>query len=70
MSEALTTWSNGWNEEVAVPAFVFFSDAILIDMTTKKPRNVYEFRLVNGVGDHKTKQYAERFLKAINEYTG
>jgi len=53
------------SREIAKPAFVVFSDATLIDMATKKPRNVHEFRLVNGVGDHKTKMYAERFLEVI-----
>jgi ATP-dependent DNA helicase RecQ len=53
------------SREIAKPAFVVFSDATLIDMATKKPRNVHEFRLVNGVGDHKTKQYAEKFLALI-----
>jgi ATP-dependent DNA helicase RecQ len=56
------------SKEIAKPAFVVFSDATLIDMATKRPRNVYEFRLVNGVGDHKTKMYAERFLEAIGEF--
>ncbi len=55
------------SKEIGKPAFVVFSDATLIDMATKKPRNVYEFRLVNGVGDHKTKMYAERFLEVIGE---
>ncbi|MBZ0205438.1 MAG: DNA helicase RecQ [Flavobacteriales bacterium] len=58
------------SREIAKPAFVVFSDATLIDMATKKPRNVHEFRLVNGVGDHKTKQYAEKFLALIGEYVG
>ncbi|MGV9012606.1 MAG: DNA helicase RecQ [Flavobacteriales bacterium] len=56
------------SKEIGKPAFVVFSDATLIDMATKKPRNVYEFRMVNGVGDHKTKQYAERFLNVIGEF--
>jgi ATP-dependent DNA helicase RecQ len=55
------------SKEIGKPAFVVFSDATLIDMAIKKPRNVYEFRLVNGVGDHKTKMYAERFLAVIGE---
>ena len=55
------------SKEIVKPAFVVFSDATLIDMATKKPRNVYEFRLVNGVGDHKTKMYAERFLAVLGE---
>ena len=34
-------------------------------MAEKRPTNVYEFRLVSGVGDHKVKLYAERFLVEI-----
>jgi ATP-dependent DNA helicase RecQ len=52
-------------KEIAKPAYIVFSDATLIDMAEKRPTNVYEFRLVNGVGDHKTKQYADRFLAEI-----
>lgn len=51
--------------EIAKPAYIVFSDATLIDMAEKRPANVYEFRLVSGVGDHKVKQYAERFLAEI-----
>ncbi len=52
-------------KEIAKPAYIVFSDATLIDMAEKRPTNVYEFRLVSGVGDHKVKQYAERFLAEI-----
>jgi ATP-dependent DNA helicase RecQ len=52
-------------KEIGKPAFVVFSDATLIDMAEKRPTNVYEFRLVNGVGDHKVKTYGERFLAVI-----
>jgi ATP-dependent DNA helicase RecQ len=55
-------------QEIAKPAYVVFSDASLIDMAEKKPTNIYEFRLVNGVGDHKAKQYAERFLKEVADH--
>jgi ATP-dependent DNA helicase RecQ len=51
--------------EIAKPAYIVFSDATLIDMAEKRPTNVYEFRLVSGVGDHKTKLYAERFLAEL-----
>jgi ATP-dependent DNA helicase RecQ len=52
-------------KEIGKPAFVVFSDATLIDMAEKRPTNVFEFRLVNGVGDHKVKTYGERFLAVI-----
>jgi ATP-dependent DNA helicase RecQ len=55
-------------KEIAKPAYIVFSDATLIDMAEKRPTNVYEFRLVNGVGDHKAKLYAERFLAAVRAF--
>lgn len=50
------------------PAYIVFSDATLLDMAEKKPTNIYEFRLVNGVGDHKAAQFGKAFLQAITEW--
>ena len=50
------------------PAYIVFSDASLLDMAEKKPANIYEFRLVNGVGDHKASQFGTAFLDAIAEW--
>ncbi|MBP8823254.1 MAG: DNA helicase RecQ [Flavobacteriales bacterium] len=58
------------SKEIGKPAFVVFSDATLIDMAEKQPRTITEFRQVNGVGDHKTKMYAERFLEVVGEAAG
>ncbi len=54
--------------EIGKPAFVVFSDATLIDMAEKQPADLYQFRLVNGVGDHKVQQYGDRFVKAIRKW--
>jgi len=37
----------------------------LLDMAEKRPASIYEFRLVNGVGDHKASQFGAQFLEAI-----
>ncbi len=50
------------------PAYIVFSDATLLDMAEKKPTNIYEFHLVNGVGDHKAAQFGKAFLQAITEW--
>lgn len=52
-------------KEIAKPAYIVFSDATLVDMAERRPKNLYEFRLVSGVGDHKAKLYAPRFLELI-----
>ena len=56
--------------EMGKPAYVVFSDASLLDMAEKAPKNIYEFRLVNGVGDHKASQFGKAFLDAINGWKG
>ncbi|MBL7951793.1 MAG: DNA helicase RecQ [Flavobacteriales bacterium] len=54
--------------EMKKPAYIVFSDATLLDMAEKKPKTIYEFRLVNGVGDHKASQFGKAFLEAIAEF--
>jgi ATP-dependent DNA helicase RecQ len=51
--------------ELGKPAYIVFGDASLLDMAQKQPVNIYEFRLVNGVGDHKATQFGKAFLEAI-----
>lgn len=53
--------------ENKVPAFVIFSDATLIDMCKKKPKNKAEMLEVSGVGDVKFERYGELFLNIISE---
>lgn len=48
-----------------VPAYVVFSNASLVDMATKKPRNISEFLQISGVGEVKAKRYGQLFLSAI-----
>jgi len=55
-------------QEIAKPAYVVFSDASLIDMAARKPADIYAFRLVHGVGDHKATAYGDRFMRAIAEF--
>lgn len=51
--------------EIGKPAYIVFSDASLQDMAEKRPSGIAAFRTVSGVGDHKARLYAERFLAAI-----
>lgn len=54
--------------ERAVPAFVVFSDATLLDMARRRPSTVRSFLQVSGVGETKSREYAPRFLPVITEY--
>ena len=53
------------SSDLKKPAYIVFSDATLLDMAEKQPSTIYEFRLVNGVGDHKASQFGAQFLEAI-----
>ena len=52
--------------ELGNPAYVVFSDATLIDMAAKRPRNREEMLDVSGVGEVKFDRFGEIFLDLIN----
>ncbi|MFO0614163.1 MAG: ATP-dependent DNA helicase RecQ [Polyangiaceae bacterium] len=52
-----------------VPAYVVFSDATLVDMAKRRPRNTNEFLTVQGVGPLKSDAYGELFLHAIRTFS-
>jgi len=54
--------------EQGVPAFVIFSDSVLIDMCIKLPQTREAFLGVSGVGDIKLEKYGGQFLNAIAEF--
>ena len=53
--------------EEKVPAYVIFSDAALVDMCQKHPRNEEEMLKVSGVGQVKLERYGKRFLEVLQE---
>lgn len=48
--------------------FMVFSNASLVDMATKKPKTIPEFRSISGVGELKASWYGEIFTRTINNY--
>lgn len=54
--------------EQRVPAYIVFSDATLIDMCSKLPKNIGEFGRVKGVGLKKQEQYGEEFVDLIKRF--
>lgn len=50
------------------PAYIVFSDASLLDMCRKQPRDEKAFLTVNGVGQMKLEKYGKAFLQEINEF--
>lgn len=56
-------------KQEGVPAFIVFSDAVLIDMCRVMPHNEQEFLEVSGVGQAKLNRYGKEFLEVIRNYT-
>lgn len=55
-------------KSAGVPAYVVFSNATLMDMAKKRPRNMTQFKKVSGVGEIKAAWYGEAFLTCIREF--
>jgi ATP-dependent DNA helicase RecQ len=54
----------------AIPAYVIFHDATLLQMLRERPRNLEEFAGIGGVGALKLARYGEAFLKVIETTCG
>ena len=57
-------------KEEDVAPYIVFSDVTLLEMAEFKPKNRWEMLKIRGVGNQKFKNYGEKFLKLILEYTG
>ena len=56
--------------EENIPPYIIFTDKTLVDMCVKLPFSRADMMKVSGVGENKYARYGERFLSAIEEYTG
>src|SRR5699024_3482395 len=65
--EKLRSLRSDLASERNVPAYVIFSDASLKDMVQKLPSNYEEFSQITGVGQVKLENYADAFLKVIED---
>jgi ATP-dependent DNA helicase RecQ len=66
--EKLKILRSGLAREEGIPAYIIFSDAALLDMCVKRPKNPKEFLGVSGVGEVKCKRYSGAFLQAIDGF--
>ena len=57
-------------KEENVPSYIVFADKTLLDMCVKAPLTKDEMLKVAGVGENKYEHYGERFVDAIQKYTG
>ncbi len=55
-------------DEAGVPAYVIFSDRVLLDMAADCPRTPEQFLAINGVGQVKLAKYGQAFLAVIRAH--
>ena len=63
--EALRALRKRLAEEHAVPPYVIFPDATLLEMLRSKPTTLAEMARVSGVGARKLERYGEAFLEVL-----
>ncbi len=54
--------------EQDVPAYVIFTDRTLLDIAARKPKTLWEFAEVHGVGQTKLDRYGELFVDLVKEH--
>ncbi len=64
--EALKTLRKKLADEKGVPAYLIFSDAVLLQMVAERPQNDEEFLKINGIGPKKLAAYADHFLPLLS----
>ncbi len=65
---ALKEQRNKLAQREGVPAYIVFSNATLVDMARKTPRNREELLSVSGVGEVKAQRYGAEFLSVLQAY--
>ena len=57
-------------EEIRKPAYIVLSDKTLHALASEKPTNLFLFGNTYGIGEHKKKQFGERFVDLICNHLG
>jgi ATP-dependent DNA helicase RecQ len=65
--ERLKALRKRFAEERNVPAYIIFSDAVLLAMVAEQPQNARELGKISGVGPKKLALYGDAFLAALND---
>ena len=56
--------------EIKMPAYIVLSDKSLLSLVNEKPTNLHLFGNAYGIGEHKKKQYGNRFVDLICSHLG
>ncbi len=68
--EHLKTIRTDIARQEGLPPYIIFSDATLMDMATKKPKDIDGILEVNGVGERKAVRFGKKFIAAIRKFDG
>jgi ATP-dependent DNA helicase RecQ len=68
--ESLRSLRKHLADQEGVPAYIVFSDKVLVEMLERRPRTPAELLTVPGVGPAKLERYGEAFLQALQELEG
>lgn len=68
--EKLRALRNDIAKEIKMPAYIVLSDKSLLSLANEKPTNLHLFGNAYGIGEHKKKQYGERFVDVICRHLG
>lgn len=63
--EKLRALRNDIAKEIKMPPYIIMSDKSLLSLVNEKPTNLYLFGNAYGIGEHKKKQYGDRFVDVI-----
>lgn len=66
--EALRKLRTELAEKQAVPAYVIFHDATLMEMVERQPQTLVQLGNISGIGERKLEAYGEDFLAVITEH--
>jgi DNA helicase-2/ATP-dependent DNA helicase PcrA len=64
---ALKSWRRTTSQAAAVPAYVIFSDATLIEIAKRRPRNEQSLLKVSGVGQVKASRWGDAVLQIVRD---
>ena len=56
--------------DIKMPAYIVLSDKSLLSLVNEKPTNLHLFGNAYGIGEHKKKQYGDRFVDLICSHLG
>lgn len=68
--EKLRALRNDIAKEIKMPAYIVLSDKSLLSLANEKPTNLHLFGNAYGIGEHKKKQYGDRFVDLICSHLG